>query len=97
MRKLKKSFYKSNIFKILLFILSCLIIFNLFLIRSNIMKKNSEINLLKEKIIIENKSIEDLKNILKDENLEEYIKELARDKLEFMEKGERVFIDIYGR
>ncbi|MDK2802234.1 MAG: septum formation initiator family protein [Oscillospiraceae bacterium] len=97
MRKLKRSFYKSNIFKILLFILSCLIIFNLFLIRSNIIEKNSEINLLKEKIIIENKSIEDLRNILKDENLEEYIKELARDKLEFMEKGERVFIDIYGR
>ncbi len=97
MRKLKKSFYKSNIFKIILFIISCLIIFNLFLIRSNIIEKNSEIDLLKEKIITENKSIDDLKNILKDENLEEYIKELARDKLEFMEKGERVFIDIYGR
>ncbi len=87
---------KKNIFiKISVFVFTCYLLISLVSLQVDVYNGHNKLNNIKaqtEQIKMKNQELE---NILNNNN-DEYIKKIAREKLGYVSPGERVFVDVSG-
>lgn len=88
---------KINIFKIGIFFMLALLIYFTYLAigqQKIINAKNAELKRIQAKIQEETKVNEELNRIKDNVNSDEYIEKTAREKLNMVKSGEKVFVDV---
>lgn len=87
-----------TIFKLFLVIVVFYFAFSLMSQQNQINIKKKKLDEINSKLAVQNAKNEELKDFLKktENNSSEYLERLAREKLDLVKKGERVFINISG-
>ncbi|MBP0979083.1 MAG: septum formation initiator family protein [Oscillospiraceae bacterium] len=92
MKKNKKSY-----FNFIFFIFCFYCIWNIVFTQVEIKKQTKQLEIAKQKYQDQIDTNEEYKNIIELETNDEYIKRVAREKLDFISQDERVFIDISSK
>lgn len=93
-RKVKKK--RSIILKILILVVCVYMVTTLSNLWSTLSESKAELDALKLQYETEQKNIEELKILLKDESNQKIIEKAARERLGYIYSDEQVFIDISG-
>lgn len=93
-RKVKKK--RSIILKILILVVCVYMVSTLSNLWSTLSESKAELDALKLQYETEQKNIEELKILLKDESNQKIIEKAARERLGYIYSDEQVFIDISG-
>ena len=97
MKRKNKNNKKKAYVKFFVLIISVYCVWNIIFTQAEISKKSKELEDIKEKYMTQLNDNNEYQNIISLESNEEYIKRIAREKLDFISQDDRVFIDISAR
>lgn len=95
-RKNKNNKKKASV-KFFVLIISVYCAWNIIFTQAEISKKSRELEDIKEKYMTQLNDNNEYQNIISLESNEEYIKRVAREKLDYISSDDRVFIDISAK